>query len=109
MKKLTLIALAALSMVQFAHAKGGVDSAFDLTQAGFISESIEHSLEQLFFSNAALADQVKDASVVTTGTDSLVTITMLDESIITYSCFKFQDTSKGGTVVKTDVACRQQQ
>lgn len=108
MKKIGLIVLAAMSISQIAHAKGGSDSAFDLTQAGFIAESVEHSLQQLFFSDAALADQVRDASVATNGSDSIVTIAMADDSIITYSCFKFQDTSKGGTVVKTEVACRQQ-
>ncbi len=108
MKKLVL-ALTIMSLSQFAFAKGGGNLVFKNSQAGFVSESLEESLEHFVRVNPAMKDMVQNATVVSqTPDDSVVTISMDDGSAITYTCVRFDDWSKGGTVLKKEVVCRAQ-
>lgn len=112
MKKLVLSILI-IGISQAGFAKGGIDSpqeaAFKNSQAGFVSESLEHSLEQFVRANPELKDSVQDASVVSeTPEDSVVTISLSDGNAVTFTCAAFDDWSNSGTVLKKEVVCRRQ-
>ncbi len=99
------IAMTALLLVGFStYAKGG-NIAYKNSMAGFAGESIEHSLLQVF--NANGGDQVVGTSVeLLSDTDSTVLIDLADGSQLTFNCLRFDDISRGGTVIKKEVVCR---
>lgn len=111
MKKLIIIA-ALLSTSLTANASGGGnrpgrDQALKNSMAGFASESIEHSIRLLNRTNPSLRDQVTGAQVeILSEQDATVTIDLNDGSVLTYNCLRFDDWSRGGTVLKKEVVCR---
>lgn len=110
MKKILLV-LTVLGLTQAALAKGGGNNpgklAFKNSQAGFVSESAEHSLQMFVRANSVLKDSVQNVTVVSqTPDDSVVTISLNDGSAVTYTCLRFDDWSNGGTVLKKEVVCR---
>lgn len=106
---LVAVLIAGVSQTAFAR-RGGDDparQAFKNSQAGFVSESLEHSMRQFFRVNQALKDEVADATVESTSLDtSIVNIILNDGSEYHYDCLRFDDTSRGGTIVKKEVVCR---
>jgi len=87
-----------------AQAKGG-NIAFKNSMAGFAGESIEHSLLQIF--NADGGKNVVGANVeILSETDSTVYVDLQDGTQLTFQCLRFDDISRGGTVVKKEVVCR---
>lgn len=112
MKKIILVA-AVMFVSSLAFAKNGGSNpsnvAIKSTSAGFLSESLEHSIRQLNLSNPGSLDSVQDASVLSSGTDqTVVTLTMTDGSAVSYLCSRFDHLSKGGTIVKKEVMCQAQ-
>jgi|GEM_PF-4737172 len=108
MKKLILIATL-LTTGLSANASRGGDRNLTLknSMAGFASESIEHSMELLYRTNPAIKDQVTGADVqILSEADSTVNVELTDGSVITYSCLRFDDWSRGGTILKKEVVCR---
>jgi sarcosine oxidase gamma subunit len=70
----------------------------------FVTESLEHSVRGLVLSGEREA--VDDASVaLQSEARALVTITLANGAVATFSCAMFDDFSHGGTVVKKEVAC----
>lgn len=109
MKKLTIVATL-LTLAFSAHAsRGGTRNLnFKNSMAGFASESVEHSMELLYRTNPAIKDQVVGANVeIISQADSAVIIELTDGSQLSFSCLRFDDWSRGGTVLKKEVACRQ--
>lgn len=109
--KYVLVALLIAGASQTALARrGGNDparQAFKNSQAGFVSESLEHSMRIFYRTNQALKDQVVDAAVESTSLDtSVVSIILNDGSEYQYDCLRFDDTSRGGTIIKKEVVCR---
>ncbi len=112
MKKLVL-SMIILGLSQIAAAKGGGSNpaklAFKNSQAGFVAESLEDSLRRFSTANVEMRDLVQDATVVSeTPNDSVVTISISDGTAVTYTCLRFDDWSKGGTVLKKEVVCQAQ-
>lgn len=111
MKKLLIITvLMATSFTTNASGgsrSGGKDRVLKNSMAGFVSESIEHSVRNLYRSNPSIKDQVAGASVQTlSDSDSTVTIELADGSELVYNCIRFDRWSNSGTVLKKEVVCR---
>lgn len=109
MKKLiTITALLTLAFSAQARRDGDTNQAFKNTMAGFASESIEHSLELMVRQAPATAAQVVSTNVqILTQDDSIVVVGLADGSELTYNCLRFDEWSRGGTVHKKEVICRQ--
>ena len=109
MKKL-ILAIALMGISQLGFAKGGIDSpaeaAFKNSQAGFVAESLEHSLEQ--FVRANPASILLLWRYFRTPEDAVVTISLADGNAVTFTCAAFDDWSNSGTVLKKEVVCRRQ-
>lgn len=108
MKK-QMIALALLTLTLSAQASNGGSKNLTLknSMAGFAAESIEESTRHLYRQSPALKDQVIGAQVeLTSATDSSVQIDLVNGSTIAFNCFRFDDWSKSGTVLKKEVVCR---
>lgn len=111
MKKLVIIA-ALLTATLSAYATGGGsgngrDLGLKNSMAGFASESIEHSMRILYRTNPGLKDQVAGAQVeLLSAQDSTVSIDLNDGTVMTYTCIRFDDWSRSGTVLKKEVVCR---
>ncbi len=108
MKKL-IIAVALLTIGLSAQARGGNnDLTLKNSMAGFTSESVEESVRLLYRTNPAIKDQITGAQVdILSEQDSTVVIGLNDGSELTLSCLRFDDWSRGGTVLKKEVVCRQ--
>ena len=109
MKKL-IVAATLLTLTLSAQASRGGDRnlGFKNSMAGFASESIEHSMRLLYRTNPAVKDQVVGANVqIASAQDSTVAIELADGTELIYSCIRFDDWSRGGTVLKKEVVCRQ--
>lgn len=112
MKKV-LLTLMVLGLTQMAAAKGGGNTPeklnFKNSQAGFVAESLEHSLRLFVTTNDAMKDLVQDASIVSETPDSsVVTLSLSDGSAVTYTCNRMDHWSQGGTVLKKEVICAAQ-
>lgn len=108
MKKLILIATLLTAGFSANAGRGeGRDLALKNSMAGFATESIEHSMRLLYRTNPAIKDQVTGADVqILSEADSTVNIELTDGSILTYNCLRFDDWSRGGTILKKEVVCR---
>lgn len=108
MKKLLVVATL-LTLGLSAHARGGnTNLSLKNSMAGFASESIEHSMRLLFRTNPTIKDQVASAQVeIISEQDSTVLIGLTDGTELTFNCIRFDDWSRGGTVLKKEVVCRQ--
>ncbi|MCR9205701.1 MAG: hypothetical protein NXH75_14045 [Halobacteriovoraceae bacterium] len=109
MKKL-IVAATLLTLALSTQASRGGDRNLTLknSMAGFASESIEHSMRLLYRTNPAVKDQVNGANVeIISAQDSAVSIELVDGTVFTYNCFRFDDWSRSGTVLKKEVVCRQ--
>lgn len=107
MKKF-IIAATLLTIGLSAQARGGDrDIAFKNSLAGFSSESIEESMKLLYRTTPALQNQVTGASVeLLNEQDSTVLVTLNDGTELIFNCLRFDDTSRGGTIIKKEVVCR---
>jgi hypothetical protein len=108
MKKL-IIVTALLTLSSFTQASNGSKTQLSLknSMAGFASESIEKSTRLLYRLSPQVKNNITGAKVdLLTNTDSIVQIEHLDGTTTTFSCFRFDDWSKGGTVLKKEVVCR---
>lgn len=108
MKKL-IVALSLITVAFSAQARGGADRnpALKNSMAGFVSESLEHSMRLFYTANAAQKDLVTAASVERlTQDDATVVIELEDGTSFTYNCIRFDEWSRGGTVHKKEVVCR---
>lgn len=118
MKKvvLSLVALSALTANVALARRGGDDGAGDdsgagrvgkNTAAGRVAESLEHSLRLLALAQPGAVNDVVSGSSAYDAADqtSVVVIELVDGTQLTYNCAPFQDVSKGGTVVKTEMRC----
>lgn len=108
MKKFILIAALLTAAISTQASRGG-DRNLTLknSMAGFASESIEHSMRLLYRTHPTVKDQVAGANVqIISEADSTVVIELTDGSEITFNCLRFDDWSRGGTVLKKEVACR---
>lgn len=108
-----MITILALSVSFSALASGGSRSGgrtnlgLKNSMAGFVSESLEHSMRVFYRTNAASKDLVLNASVDRISQDeSTVVIELEDGSAFTYNCLRFDDWSRSGTVLKKEVVCR---
>lgn len=108
MKKLMIVATL-LTLALSAQARGDDrDLTLKNSMAGFATESIEHSMRVLYRTNPAIKNQVAGANVqIASETDSTVAIELVDGSEFTFNCIRFDDWSRGGTVLKKEVVCRQ--
>lgn len=108
MKKL-IIAATLLTIGLSAQARGGDrDIALKNSMAGFASESIEESVRLLYRTNPAVKDMVSGAQVeILNDQDSTVLVSLNDGSELTFNCLRFDDWSRGGTILKKEVVCRQ--
>jgi hypothetical protein len=109
MKKIILIAALLTAGISTQAGRGGDrDLTLKNSMAGFASESIEHSMRLLNRTNPTAKDLVIGANVQSlTQADSTVIIELSGGSEITYNCLRFDDWSRGGTVLKKEVVCRQ--
>lgn len=92
-----------------AQARGGnTNLGLKNSMAGFVSESLEHSMRLFYQTNAAQKELVSTASVERlTQDDATVVIELEDGTAFTYNCIRFDHWSRGGTVLKKEVVCRQ--
>ncbi len=116
MKKLIIsILLIGLSMPAFASRGGHSDRSrgsknldFKNSQAGFIYESTEYALLQLYRSQPELKNAIKGsyAEITDTDTSRVYIETTISEQSIDFTCLRFDDWSKSGTVLKKEVRCQ---
>ncbi|MCF8060695.1 MAG: hypothetical protein K9K67_15435 [Bacteriovoracaceae bacterium] len=108
MKKIIMITVLLSAAFSAQARRGATDLTLKNSMAGFASESIEHSMSVLNRTNPTVKDQVAGASVqIISAADSTVIIELTDGSEMTFNCIRFDDTSRGGTVLKKEVVCRQ--
>ncbi len=110
MKKL-LITLSFVLIPTFSFASSGSSNGRDLqfknSEAGFVSESVEHSMRIFSQTQFYMAVKVTGLQVqIPQAGESLVTLSLSDGNEMTYTCFQFDDWSRSGTVLKKEVACR---
>lgn len=113
MKKVLTLVIVVLGFTNVVLAKKGGSNPDKLiiqnSAAGFLDESLEHSLRLLSNTDSSKLDLVKDIELATiTADQTKVTLYMQDTSVIQFNCSKFIDYSNGGTVTKNEAFCEMQ-
>lgn len=77
------------------------------SEAWFKKESKQHSIRLMAKADPAFPASVVASDVVVTGSTSKVTLTLADETQLSFDCLMFDESSRGGTVIKKEVKCTQ--
>jgi hypothetical protein len=110
MKRFLALAIGTLVLAQPSFARrGGSDNSGDIitrgSQAWFLSESVEDSVEWLV-SSGALLDSALSGAAVDLNTATTATITLATAAgQLTETCVMVDESSRGGTVIKKDTRC----